>query len=256
MYEVLILFFAGFIAGAINSLAGGGSFISFPALIFVGVPPISANATNTFAATAGYISGTLGFKEHLFKTPQGLIKITIFSIVGGIVGAWLLLQTSADGFELLIPWLLLFATLLFIYGAKLNGWISSLASGQKNAGILGRIGLNIFLFCACAYGGFFNAGQGIINLAYLSLAGHTNILYMNGIKLLMSAVVGLIAIFIFIFNDLIAWEQGVAVLAGTLIGGYFSAQIANKLNPAHIRFAVICACIGTTIYFFYTTYFV
>ncbi len=255
MYEILILFCAGFIAGAINSLAGGGSFISFPALVFVGIPPIAANATNTFASTAGYITGAFGYKKEILGDKKALFYILIFSLIGGSVGAWILLKTNETGFTNLIPWLLLFATLLFIFGNQLNSWLSKIGKEKQSASLLGKIGLKIFLFLCCVYGGFFNAGQGIVNLSYLSLAGHSNIHYMNAIKLFMSAIVGAIASLIFYFNGLLVWQEGLALMIGTLSGGYLAAKMAYKLNQSLIRKFVIIACVGTTIYFFIVTYF-
>ena len=119
-FEFIFLFLAGFFGGVLNSIAGGGSFITFPALIFIGIPPIMANATNTFASCAGYLSGTYAFRKELAEHKSELPKIIIISLLGGISGAWLLLQTSEVVFRSAIPWLLLFATVLFIFGGQIN----------------------------------------------------------------------------------------------------------------------------------------
>ena len=115
--ELLFLFVAGFFGGVLNAIAGGGSFITFPALLFVGVPPVSANATNTFASCSGYLSGAYAFRRDLAAHQAELPRFVIISLLGGIAGAWLLLQTPESLFRQAIPWLLLFATLLFIFGA-------------------------------------------------------------------------------------------------------------------------------------------
>jgi len=255
LFEIITLFLAGFAGGILNSIAGGGSFITFPALLFAGIPPISANATNTFASCAGYISGSYAFRKDLYAHRGELPKLIFISLIGGIVGAWLLLQTPESLFREAIPWLLLFATLLFIFGGQINQCLKQLASHHRHASSIGTFLLILMLVAVCIYGGFFNAGLGIIALSYLALAGHTNINVMNGLKLLISSAVSLIAIALFIYDDKIAWYQGTVVLLGTLAGGYVAAHISRQLPQQAVRNFVIVASIGTTIYFFYDTYF-
>lgn len=254
MIELCILFIAGFFGGVLNSLAGGGSFITFPALLFVGVPPISANATNTFSACAGYISGAYAFRKEIMQDKQNLLKLTLLSLIGGISGAWLLLQTPEALFLEAVPWLMLFATVLFIFGGRLNTELKKLASMHKHASSLGALALLLLLFGVCVYGGFFNAGLGIISLSYLALAGYTNINMMNGIKLLISSFVSLIAIILFVMDGVIDWYAGTVVLAGTLAGGYFAAHYSRKLPQRYVRNFVIVASCGITLYFFYDIY--
>ena len=254
LFELIILFVAGFFGGVLNSIAGGGSFITFPALLFVGVPPISANATNTFSACAGYISGAYAFRKDILKDKANLLKITLISLAGGISGAWLLLQTPEALFLEAVPWLLLFATVLFIFGGQLNTQLKKLSSKHKHASTLGVLLLLILLFGVCVYGGFFNAGLGIISLSYLALAGYKDINLMNGIKLLISSFVSLIAIVLFVFDGVIDWYAGTVVLLGTLAGGYYAAHFSRKLPQQWVRNFVIVASCGITVYFFYDVY--
>lgn len=253
-FELVLLFFAGFLGGALNSIAGGGSFITFPALIFVGIPPIMANATNTFASCAGYISGTYAFRKEIADRKDGLFLIIITSLIGGICGAWLLLKTPEAVFQEAIPWLLLFASILFIFGEKINTLFKKMASYHRHASSIGGFLLLIILLGVSTYGGFFNAGLGIITLSYLVLAGHTNINTMMGLKLLVSTTVSLIAIALFIYNDVIVWYEGTIVLCGTLIGGYIAAQVSRQLPQKLVRRLVIVASIVITIYFFFDVY--
>ncbi len=252
--ELLILFAAGFFGGVLNSIAGGGSFITFPALLFVGIPPISANATNTFASCAGYMSGVYALRKELYEHKAELPRLIFASLVGGIVGAWLLLQTPESLFEEAIPWLLLFATVLFIFGGQLNTTLKRLASHHKHASSVGKLLLLLILVGTCIYGGFFNAGLGIITLSYLALAGHTNINAMNGLKLVVSSTVSLIAIALFIYDGVIVWYEGTVVLLGTLAGGFVAAHISRGLPQAYVRTFVIVASIGITLYFFFDIY--
>lgn len=254
LFKLLSLFSAGFLGGILNSIAGGGSFITFPALLFFGVPPISANATNTFASCAGYLSGAYAFRKDLYAHKRELPLIILISLAGGIAGAWLLLQTPEAIFREIIPWLLLFATLLFICGGKLNTTLKQFASYHQHASIVGRLLLLLLLLGICLYGGFFNAGLGIIVLSYLALAGYSNINTMNGLKLLVSSAISMIAIVLFVFSGVIAWHEGISVLLGTLVGGYVAAHVSRKLSQKHVRSFIILVSCGITCYFFIDMY--
>lgn len=252
--ELVFLFAAGLLGGVINSIAGGGSFITFPALLLVGVPPISANATNTYASCAGYLSGAYAFRKELSEHRADLPRILLSSLLGGVIGAWLLLQTPEALFTQAIPWLLLLATALLVFGSQLNTTFRHWAGHHRHASTIGSMFLGILLLGVCIYGGFFNAGLGIIILSYLTLAGHTDINAMNGLKLLVSSTVSLIAIGVFVFEDVIAWYAGTVLLLGTLSGGYAAAHVSRRLRPSLVRGFVICASCTITVYFFYTTY--
>jgi len=254
LIELLFLIGAGFFGGVLNSIAGGGSFITFPALLFVGVAPISANATNTFASCAGYLSGAYAFRKDIYAHKEELPRLILTSLIGGIVGAWLLLQTPESLFREAIPWLLLFATVLFTFGGKLNNALKQLASHHQHAPSIGSLLLVLMLLGVCIYGGFFNAGLGIIILSYLALSGYSNINTMNGLKLLVSSTVSLIAIALFIYDGAIALYEGTLVLLGTLAGGYVAAHISRQLPQKHVRTFVILASSGITVYFFIDIY--
>ena len=159
--ETLLLFIAGFFGGALNSIAGGGSFITFPALLAAGVPAISANATNTFASMPGYMAGAWVLRHEMMKAARKTMPLTvIIAFIGGIIGAWLLLHTPEARFIDIVPWLLLFATLLFIFGSKINQWIRHHTRHHRHASIAGTLSLSALLLIICIYGGFFNAGLG------------------------------------------------------------------------------------------------
>ena len=252
--DIFFLFVAGLVGGILNSVAGGGSFITFPALVFSGVPPLMANATNTFASCAGYISGAYAFRMKLKEHKKEVFTAILLSISGGFIGAFLLLKTPESSFKLAIPWLLLFATLLFVFGAKANILLQTYSIKNKYTLRFTSFFLWLLLLAICVYGGFFNAGLGIIVLSYLALVGHNNINVMNGIKLVVSSAVSLAAIIFFVLNDSIAWLEGCAVLLGTLLGGYYSAHLSMKLNQEYIRWFVIAMSSGRTVFFFYLTY--
>jgi uncharacterized membrane protein YfcA len=253
-YEFALLFGAGFLGGILNSLAGGGTFLTFPALLVAEVPPVAANATNTFASCAGYLGGAYALRRELLLYRHQLPRLIGTSLLGGVVGAWLLLQTPERVFRDAIPWLLLFATLLFVFGADLNRRLRRLATVHRRAPAIGLVGLQLLLLAVCVYGGFFNAGLGIITLSYLALAGHSDINAMNGLKLLISATVASIAIIVFAAQGAIAWYAGSVVLLGTLLGGSVAAHASRRIPQRHVRTVVIMAASAITLYFFVDVY--
>lgn len=254
MNEILLLI-AGLLGGAVNSLAGGGSFIVFPALLFVGVPPVLANASNTYAALPGYASGAVGYWQSMLKYRDRMLVYGIVAAIFGYVGAELLLVVSDEQFSKVVPWLMTFAVALFIFGNQINAAIKARGSQGKGMQTLGTVLLLGALAAVCIYGGFFNAGLGILLLAFLALAGMTDIHAMNGLKLYISAIVALVAVIRFAFNGTIDWYHGSIALVGVTIGGYAAARLAKYIPTQWIRMGVIIYGIGMTLYFFWTAYF-
>ena len=254
MIEALFLFVAGLLGGAVNSLAGGGSFIVFPALLFVGVPPVIANASNTYAALPGYASGAWGYWHAMVKHKDRLGVYTVVAAVFGYIGAELLLVVSDEVFSLVVPWLMLFAVLLFIFGNRLNAFVASRSGSGRGMKLAGSALLLAFLACVCVYGGFFNAGLGILLLAFLATAGLSDIHAMNGLKLYVSAIVATVAVARFAFSGSIDWYHGSIALVGVTIGGYVAARNAHRFPTHWIRAAVIVYGLFMTGYFFWGAY--
>ncbi len=249
--EFLLLFVAGVIGGVMNSLAGGGSFVTFPALLLAGVPPVAANATNTFASLPGYISGAIGFWRDIRKYRSRLLGYALMAIVGGLIGAELLLSQSDASFERVVPWLMLIAVLLFSFGVRINAFFVTRTALH---GRLSALVPALLLFAICIYGGFFNAGLGILLLAAFALAGLSDLNAMNGLKLWVSALVALTAIARFGIGDTIAWAEGLSAFAGTTIGGYAAARLAHHIPVAALRFGIIALGVVLTIVFFFKAY--
>ena len=247
---ILLLFLAGLAGGAVNTLAGGGSFITFPALLAAGVPPVVANASNTFASTAGYLSGAWSLRKTITEGRQVLWRTALLSTLCGGLGAWLLTQTSNTAFNGVIPWLLLFASALFIWGAQLNTYLTRWRAHPNRHDFV-RVGFFAIFACVAIYGGFFNAGLGILLLSYMSLAGYRSVNEMNALKLLYSSTISSSAILVFIASDLIQWRQTLILLAGTLIGGYGAGKLSTKIPVIFIRWLIIGVSITVTVHFFY-----
>ena len=253
--ELSLLFFAGLAGGMLNAVAGGGTFITFPALLAVGIPPVSANATNTFAVYPGYVSGNFALRLELIRHKEKLPGYILLSFIGGLAGAWLLVQTSDQSFRLIIPWLLLLSSLLFIFSAQLNSWFRLIAGRYRRTTGLSRFLLPLGLFLVCLYGGFFNAALGVILLSYLALAGFSDLNAMNGLKLLISSLVSLFAVVLFIFSGLIAWQEGLVVVLGALIGGYIAAHYSRKIHQPTLKILISVISVMITVFFFYDIYF-
>ena len=248
--EIVLLFIAGLCGGLLNAIAGGGSFITFPALMWAGVGPISANATNTLASCAGYLSGAWALRREIVNAPVPMVSMLGLSLIGGAVGASLLLMMPEAAFQQAIPWLLLLATLLFLFGRQLRASLGKRVPKKHPMPVAASLLFGLLLLAVSIYGGFFNAGLGIVILSLLALAGYSDINTMNGLKLLLSSCVSLTAIAIFIGQDAIAWRQGGAVLLGTLLGGYLAARVSRRLPEQWVRGAVaVTSCVVTAYYF-------
>jgi uncharacterized membrane protein YfcA len=255
MNEILLLI-AGLLGGAVNSLAGGGSFIVFPALLFVGVPPVLANASNTYAALPGYASGTIGYWSAMQAHKDKLVTYGLVAALFGYVGAELLLVVSDEQFSKVVPWLMAFAVTLFVFGNRINAALRARSGQRRGMKALGAVLLLGLLAAVCVYGGFFNAGLGILLLAFLAMAGMTDIHAMNGLKLYISSIVAVVAVARFALNGTIDWYHGSIALVGVTIGGYAAARLARFIPTNWIRLGVIVYGIGMTGYFFWTAYFV
>ncbi len=240
----LILLTAAFLAGAMNAVAGGGSFLTLPALIYAGVPPVAANATGTVALLPGYASGVYGYRQDL--TPVGNLSLPLLSVVslaGGLAGAGLLLVTPDSVFRGIVPWLLLLATGLFAFGNMLAHRLRSLGL-HGNGALLGT------LFAVSVYGGYFNGGLGILLLAQLSLFGMTDLNAMNGLKNLFSAVLTAIAVVAYAAGGAVEWPKALLMTVAAVAGGYVGARVGRKIPKPVLRAGIITVGLVMSAVFF------
>ena len=250
--HAIFLFAAANLAGALNAIAGGGSFISFPSLVFAGVPEISANATNNFGAWTGLVASSGAYRHHLNVPRRVLIPLLLVGIAGGTLGSILLLKTPAHTFVYMIPWLLLGATLLFIFGKRLIGQRKS--SVNHDASVQTLTVACIFLFFASIYGGYFGAGLGIVLLALLGALGMTDIHAMNAFKTVLSTAVNGPPIIVFVIAKVIYWPQAILLMIGFVLGGYLGGHYGQRLPQSWARAFVMLVGIGMTTYFFVKAY--
>lgn len=225
MTELLLLCLAGTAAGLLNAVAGGGTFLSLPALIYVGVPPVAANATATLSALPGYMSSAWGFRNDMrSEGALGLRAIIAIAVIGSVIGALLLIVTPGETFLWIVPWLLMLATVLFAFGPFLLDLLR-----RRGIGFAGPALSAVALLAVSIYGGYFNGGLGIMLLATFGLLGHVDLHGMNGLKNVLSAVLSLISAGAFVWAGLIAWEQALIMAASATLGGYVGAYFSRRI---------------------------
>jgi uncharacterized membrane protein YfcA len=252
--QAIFLLIAAGIAGALNALAGGGSFISFPALLFIRIPPVPANATNTVALWPGLAASTVAYLKRLNAPSRVLVPLLVTSVIGGWVGALLLLKTPQHTFMQLVPWLLLGGTLLFAFGNSLR----SLAGKSAVVDDLREISWHSILVSSIAellvavYGGYFGAGIGFMTLAMLAMMGMRDIHAMGAIRTLLAVAINAAAVVTFIVAGAVLWPVCAVMIAGSLAGGWFGAHYAQKADPGKVRAFVIGVGILMSAYFFVT----
>lgn len=240
--EVIIglvgLLCAAMIAGVINSVAGGGSLISFPALIAFGVPAVPANATNTAALWPGTLSSAFAYTRDTKLYRDLVLPLVIPSMLGGLLGAFVLVITPPEWFDRIVPLLVLFATLLFAFRDQFNR-LFNLGGSEENVSALGRVWGFLFQLFVATYGGYFGAGIGILMLGSLSVMGLRDIHRMNALKTLLGTMINVIAFFFFAFKGLVVWPLALWMTLGAVIGGYVGARTAKRVDQRYIRAFVI-----------------
>jgi uncharacterized membrane protein YfcA len=252
----VLLFFAAAVGGALNAVAGGGSFLTLPALILAGVSPVVANATSTLALWPASLSSTVAYRRELRSSRQWLVVLGAASVAGGLAGALLLVRTSDDAFLRLLPWLMLIAAATFTFGDKLRprpkaGAAASHPFEHGAAWRPGLIGVVVAQLLIATYGGYFGGGMGIMMLATMSLAGMTNIHEMNGLKSFLGVAINGLALATFILSRTISWRYGLAMAVGATLGGYLTASFARRIDAKHVRRFVTVVGWAMTAYFFW-----
>jgi uncharacterized protein len=249
-WQIALVSIAAFCAGAMNAVAGGGTFFSFPALLAVGVPPVVANASNSVALWPASLSGAWAYRKELAHYRRYLIPMGIVSFIGGIAGGLLLLATKDAMFSKLIPWLLLFATVLFAFSGKISVWLRGPDSGKPNNSPLSLLGQAV----VSVYGGFFGAGMGILMLASLAMAGHDDVHEINAIKNLLSAIIYSVTVLTFIAAGAVSWPYTLIMIATATLGGYAGARVARKIPAQWLRRFIIAVGFILTGFYFYKTF--
>ncbi|HEY3756152.1 MAG TPA: sulfite exporter TauE/SafE family protein [Opitutaceae bacterium] len=241
---------AAFVAGSINSVAGGGTLVTFPTLVFLGLPPVIANATNTVGIWPGSVGSIFGFRQELRRIPLRLRCLFLLPVaVGGLVGAVLLRLTPPGVFDRLVPWLLFLATFLFVIQAPIQKRLRSVEAAHEG----GQKWLTLAMcaqFLVAIYGGYFGAGMSIVMLSILGISGMTDILEMSAMTSLLSLFVNGVAGTYFACSGLVAWPYALAMAVGAITGGYGAAGIARKIGKVAVRRFVIFVGVSITLVMF------
>ena len=242
MTEQLILCVSAVLAGIINSVAGGGTLLTFPSLMYAlgGAEDsaVVANATSTIALFPGSLAAVWGYRHDLKGTRSSVLPLLLPSFIGGALGTWLVVSYPAKAFLLAVPWLILLATLLFMLQPLISRWtgIGKPHEVPSQRALLGIVG---FQFLVALYGGYFGAGIGILMLSSLALMGSSDIHRMNAVKSLLASLINGTSVTLFIWQDKVNWPLAIPMIVAGIIGGFAGASVARQLNKNHIRYSVI-----------------
>jgi uncharacterized membrane protein YfcA len=241
---IALMFAAAFFSGAVNAIAGGGTFLTFGVLTLAGVPPIPANATSSIVQFPGYVTSTLAYVRDLKAIWKSAIALGIVSIVGSLGGSLFLIWLDNATFKAMVPWLLLAATAVFAAGP----WLKPKA-GERHAATPGGLAVQAL---TSFYGGFFGAGMGIMMLASLSLATGGDYHRLNALKNFLAIVIAAVAIVVFSTAGAVAWHHAAVMVPACALGGYAGVAAAKRVPQSVLRWIVVAAGLGLSIYYFVT----
>lgn len=240
-----LLFLAGFLSGAVNAVAGGGTFLTFGAMTLAGLPPIVANATSSIVQFPGYVTSALAYRREIVADRREAIILGVLSLIGGLAGALILLSLSNPSFRAMVPWLLLAATAIFALGPLLR------PRPREDGAPVGRLGM-IGQFVTAIYGGFFGAGMGIMMLAVLGLSTGGDYHRVNALKNFLAMVIAAIAIVVFASGNVVGWLHAAFMIPGGALGGYAGVWLARRVPQMLIRAVVIAVGLLLAVYYFVT----
>jgi len=252
--QTALLFGAALVAGALNSIAGGGSFLSFPLLLFLGVPSVQANATNTVALWPGTLASTGAYRRSLSRgLLRRILPLALSTLMGSLIGAWLLLHTRQRTFDKLVPWLLLSGTLLFSARSTVTQWVGGSHAGAGPS--RGRVAwITLLQGLLGIYIGYFGAGVGIVMLPLLVLMGIDNLHSMSGVRTLVVTCGNAVAVAVFVAAHAVLWPIVLVMTLGAIAGGYVGAYLAQKLQPKIVGYSVVATGFAMTAVFFWRMY--
>jgi len=253
LVNLFVILVTALVASAVNAVAGGGTFLTFPALTGVaGLGEKAANMTSTIGIWPGAAASVVAAKRELKRLPMRMtVAFVIISLIGSVIGAVLLQNTSPYAFKLLVPWLLLFATVVFAFSKRIARWAGR-SHGGKSAGW--TVFVAFVQLLVAIYGGYFGAGIGILMLAGLSFAGLDDIHQMNGLKVLLQTIINGVASVIFLFAPEVRWDIALPMAAVSIAGGFFGIALQRKIPQTPLRMTILCIGIALTAAYFVKTY--
>ena len=238
MITELVLCASSMLAGIVNSIAGGGTLLTFPALVWTLGTSVGANATSTTVLFPGSLAAVWGYRRELKDQRKWIIPLLIPSLIGGFLGSWLVVSQPEKVFEQLVPWLILLATVLFLSQPLLTRWTGIGKPHQQPSPVV-FAGIIFFQFLVALYGGYFGAGIGILMLSSLALMGVEDIHRMNALKSLLASAINGMSVLLFIIYDKVSWKFTIPMIVAAIAGGFLGASVARRLNKNLVRYAVI-----------------
>ncbi|MEM6603301.1 MAG: sulfite exporter TauE/SafE family protein [Pseudomonadota bacterium] len=246
--HILIMFITGALAAIVNAFAGGGSFIGFPVLLSLGLPPVIANGSLKLALIPGNLSAAFAYRHHVIKNGVSFVLILSIGMICGATGAYTVIWLGNEKFKYFIPWLLLGATFLSYFSTMIKETLQSGAIKSMNR-VKGFLGYGLLVFSAL-YGGFFGAGLGIFLIATLNFIDLDDIHQINAVKNILSVFINFAAILIFISNGEISWPHTVVLLIGSIMGGYFGGLVGQAIHPKYIKKGIVVIGLILSLYYF------
>ncbi|WP_280428288.1 sulfite exporter TauE/SafE family protein [Nocardia brasiliensis] len=238
--EQLAIFGAGIAAGGINTIVGSGTLITFPALLAFGLPPVTANVSNTIGLVPGAVSGVHGYRRELAGQRERLVRLGTASLLGGITGAVLLLTLPANAFKAIVPVLIILALVLVVVQPRLSRWVKARrADGEGPAPKHGGPVLFVAVFATGIYGGYFGAAQGVLLLGLLGVLVHEDIQRLNGVKNVLALIVNGVSALIFIVIADVNWQAVGLIALGSIIGGQLGAKMGRRMPPNVLRAVIV-----------------
>lgn len=232
------MFIAGIWAGTINTVVGSGTLVSFPVLLGVGLPPVTANVSNTLGLFPGSFVGAYGYRRELAGQFRRIVVLGVASLIGALIGALLLLQLPADAFNAIVPVLIVLALVLVVFGKRITGWLTSHGRAASE-----RVGVGLFLTTlgTGVYGGYFGAAQGVLLMGFLGLFLDESLQRQNGLKNVLAGLVNLVAaiVFVIVARSHVDWVAAGLVALGSIAGGLLGARIGRRLSPNVLRATIV-----------------
>jgi uncharacterized membrane protein YfcA len=239
MSNYVLISLAGLLAGGVNAVAGGGTLISFPALLAVGVPPVAANITSSVGLVSGYLGSAVGYRRELSDQRGRMRSLAIVAMLGGAVGAVVLLVTPADSFRMIVPYLVMLACLLLAGQPRLARWVARRPGGSNHPGDGVTPLVKAGVFVAAIYGSYFGAGLGVLLLGVLGILVSDSLQRLNGLKNMLSFVVNLVGVLIFVVSGQVLWTFAGLLLVSSYVGGVLGARVARRLSPVVLRYSIV-----------------
>jgi uncharacterized protein len=248
--EAAAILLAGVAAGTINTVVGSGTLVTFPTLLAFGVPPVTANVSNTIGLVPGSVSGAVGYRRELRGQRGRLLRLASASLVGGVVGAVLLLALPEEAFSAIVPVLILLGCVLVLFQPRISRWVAARHESRGGAPEHGSLWVWLLVLLTGVYGGYFGAAQGVLLMAVLGIGIHQESLQrLNGVKNVLAGIVNGVAAVVFIIVAEVNWSAAALIAGGSVVGGQLGATVGRRLPPLALRMVIVTVGVAAVVSF-------